>query len=106
MRTTFGDTKEFGIRVGLHQGSALSPFLFILILDTLTEGNRTSTPWTLIFSDDIVLIGKAEEELKEKLVKWQRELDNGELRMSAEKSETMAMETSQETEIRIKDMNG
>ena len=84
----------------------LSPFLFILILDTLTEEIRTSAPLELVFADDIVLIGKMEEELKEKLVKWQRELANGGLRMSVEKSVTMVMETSQETEIRTKDMNG
>ena len=101
VRTTFGDTEEFRIGVGLHQGLAL----FILILDTLTEGIRISAPWEFIFADDIVLIGKTEEELKEKLAKWQRELANGGLRMSAEKSETMVMETSQETEIRTKDMN-
>ena len=83
VRTTFGDMEEFGIGVGLHQRSALSPFLFMLNLDTLTGGIRTSAPCELIFTDDIILIGKMEEELKEKLVMWQRELASGGLRMSA-----------------------
>ena len=36
VRTLTASTKEFQIYVGLHQGSALSPFLFIVISDVLT----------------------------------------------------------------------
>ena len=106
VRITFGDTEEFGIGVGLHQGSALSPFLFILILDTLTEGIRTSAPWELIFADGIVLIGKTEEELKEKMVKWQRELANGGTDNECGEVTNNGDGNKPETEIRTKDMNG
>ena len=41
VRTLTGSTNEFQIDVGLHQGSALSPFLFIVILDVLTESIGT-----------------------------------------------------------------
>ena len=36
-----GLTKEFKVDVGLHQGSALSPFLFAIIIDRLMEDIRT-----------------------------------------------------------------
>ena len=36
-RSAAGLTKEFKIGVGLHQGSALTPFLFAIIIDRLTE---------------------------------------------------------------------
>jgi hypothetical protein len=42
--TQHGDRKEFEITVGVHQGSALSPFLFISVMDTLLEDVRTDTP--------------------------------------------------------------
>ena len=45
-------TKDsFGVEVGLHQGSALSPFLFEIIMDWLTDINRQEDPWTMICSD-------------------------------------------------------
>ena len=40
------------------------------------------------------------------MVNWQKGLANGELRIRAEKSKTMVMKKSQETEIRTRDMNG
>ena len=35
--TQKGETEYFQIEVGLHQGSALSPLLFIITMDVLTE---------------------------------------------------------------------
>ena len=40
VRTDCGKMEEFGIEMGLQQGSALSPFLFITIMDTLTKDVR------------------------------------------------------------------
>ena len=72
MKKPSGDTEEFEIKVGLHQGSALSPFLFILLLDTLTGHIETAIPYVLIFADDIALIGRTEkkEELQRKILSW------------------------------------
>ncbi|XP_071728779.1 uncharacterized protein [Rutidosis leptorrhynchoides] len=62
-----GKTELFPIEVGLHQGSALSPFLFALILDELSRGIQEGIPWCLIFADDIVLISETKEELNRRL---------------------------------------
>jgi len=37
VRTHDGDIIDFPITIGLHQGSTLSPYLFTLVLDVLTE---------------------------------------------------------------------
>ncbi|XP_047490930.1 uncharacterized protein LOC125040422 [Penaeus chinensis] len=44
VRCIAGTTELFKVEVGLHQGSALSPFLFAIIMDTLTESIRKEAP--------------------------------------------------------------
>ena len=55
VRSSVGVTEGFEVSVGLHQGSALSPFLFNVVMDVLTEGVREAVPWTIMYADDIVL---------------------------------------------------
>ena len=31
------DSKEFAVRVGIHQRSVLSPFIFAVVMDVVTE---------------------------------------------------------------------
>ncbi|KAK3575358.1 hypothetical protein QTP86_025513 [Hemibagrus guttatus] len=40
VRCAVGQTEEFKVEVGLHQGSALSPFLFAIVMDQLLEELR------------------------------------------------------------------
>ena len=37
VRTTEGDSKAFNMKVGLHQGSALSPLLFVIVMEIITK---------------------------------------------------------------------
>ena len=55
MRSAAGLTEEFKVGVGLHQGSALSLFLFAIIMDKLTEDIRKDAPWDMLFVDEIML---------------------------------------------------
>ena len=44
VRTSDGDTDDFLIRIALHQGSALSPYLFVLIMDEVTRDIQGDIP--------------------------------------------------------------
>ena len=52
--TCGGLTDEFSITIGLHQGSALSPFLFAIVMDEITKSTHEDIPWCMLFVDDIV----------------------------------------------------
>ncbi|XP_008477651.1 uncharacterized protein LOC103514534 [Diaphorina citri] len=59
--SSVGLTERIPVQVGLHQGSALSPYLFDLIMDVLTENIRRPAPWCMMFADDVVLCGSNPE---------------------------------------------
>ena len=44
VRTSDGDTDDFPIRIGLHQGSALSPYLFALVMDEVIRDIQGDIP--------------------------------------------------------------
>ena len=45
VRCAVGTTESFKVKVGLHQGSALSPFLFAVIMNRLTDEVRREPSW-------------------------------------------------------------
>ena len=57
--TSDGDTDDFPIRIGLHQGSALSPYLFALVMDKVTRDIQGDIPWCMLFADDVVLVDES-----------------------------------------------
>jgi hypothetical protein len=62
VRTTDGDTNVFPINIGLHQGSALSPYLFDLVIDEVTIDIQGDIPWCMLFADDVVLVDESRKE--------------------------------------------
>ena len=58
IRICGGLTDEFPIKIGVHQGSALSPLLFAIVMDEIIESIHEDIFWCMLFADDIVLIGK------------------------------------------------
>ena len=67
-RSAVGESNIFGVEVGLHEGSALSPYLFLLLMDVLTEDVRKDVPGSMMVVDDIVLCGDDETDMTECLL--------------------------------------
>ena len=87
VRSAAGLTEEFKTGVGLHQGSALSPFLFAVIMDKLTENIRKNAPWAMLFADDIVLSKQNHRELEDDLKICRNALERRGLKVSRSKTE-------------------
>ena len=58
VRTNNGNTDYFPIKIGLHQGLALSPHPFALVMDEVTRNIQGDISWCMLFADDIVLVGE------------------------------------------------
>uniref|UniRef100_A0A914W1W0 Reverse transcriptase domain-containing protein n=1 Tax=Plectus sambesii TaxID=2011161 RepID=A0A914W1W0_9BILA len=70
VQTCYGKAAAFPVTVGVHQGSALSPYLFITVLDVIGEDLLEPAPWTMLYADDIVLCSRDQRDLERKLQKW------------------------------------
>ncbi|VFQ98440.1 unnamed protein product [Cuscuta campestris] len=106
VRTSGGVSDSFSVGMGLHQGSTLSPFLFSLVMDVLTQGVQDGVPWCMLFADDIVLIDDTREGLNDKLELWRLALETKGFRISRNKTEYMecrfsGRDTESEVEVRI-----
>ena len=90
-RVTVGDgySEEFGVGVGVHQGSVLSPLLFIIVLEALSREFRTGCPWELLHADDLMISAGSKEELLVKVKTWKTEMEKKGLRMNMRKTKIM-----------------
>ncbi|KAK3509784.1 hypothetical protein QTP70_010750 [Hemibagrus guttatus] len=91
VRCAVGQTEEFKVEVGLHQGSALSPFLFAIVMDQLSEEVRQESPWTMMFADDIVICSESREQVEENLERWRFALQRRGMKVSRSKTEYMCV---------------
>ena len=66
VRCTVGATYGFNVEVRLHQGLALSPFLFALMIDSVKVEVRQESPWMMMFADDSVICIESREQVGEK----------------------------------------
>ena len=80
-------TESFKVKVGLHQGSALSPFLFAVIMYRLTDEVRRKPSWTMPFADDIVICEETKEEVERRLEYWRYALERRGMKVSRSKTE-------------------
>ena len=107
VRSTVGMTDSFRVQVGLHQGSALSPFLFNIVFDVLTEAVRENPPWCVLYADDVVILARSRRALQAKLERWRQALESRGLKISRSKTEYMTtdLEGDQEETIQLDGRN-
>jgi len=52
VRTVYGYSSGSQVKVGMHQGSALSPLLFVIVMEAISREFRVTLPWDLFYADD------------------------------------------------------
>ena len=87
VKTRCGLTQYFDIEVGLHQGSTLSPLLFIIIMDALASNIQRDPPWAMLFADDLVIFEESRLGVDQQLDSWREVLEGNGLRISRKKTE-------------------
>ncbi len=77
------------VTVGVHQGSVLSPLLFIIVMEALSRHFKTGCPWELLYADDLVIVSETIEDLKTSLKNWKNALETKGLRVNVGKTKVL-----------------
>ena len=85
-----GISEQFEVGIGLHQGSALSPFLFIMLVDTISQDVRNELPWELLYADDLAIIDITSTDTQNRLDSWQKVLTDNGLKINVVKTEHLS----------------
>jgi hypothetical protein len=98
IRTSDGDTNDFPINITLHQGSALSPYVFALVMDEVTRDIQGGIPWCMLFVDDVILMDESRTWVDQKLELWRRTLEAKYFRFNRSKTEYIKCDFSATTQ--------
>ena len=68
--------------MGMHQGSGLSPLLFVIVMEAISREFRVALPWELLYADDLAVIAETEEELIKRLNECKHNVESKGMRVS------------------------
>ena len=85
VRTGVGLCESFEVKVGLHQGSVLSPLLFAAVMDGVSSEARNGLLSELLYADDLVFMASTIEQLGRCVAEWRANLLDKGLKVNAGK---------------------
>ena len=94
VRVGEGFSKEFEVKVGVHQGSVLRTLFFIIVLEALSREFRAGVPWEDLYADDLVIIADSLEECVKRLLICKEAMEKKGLRVNAGKTKVMICGTA------------
>ena len=62
-------SEEFEVKVGVHQGSVLSPLVFVIMVNVVMKNVRNGLMSEMLYADDLVMMYEAIKGLREKFLK-------------------------------------
>ena len=96
VRVGSGTSEEFWVRVGVHQGSVLSPLISAIVVDVVTEYAREQLLNEILYADDLVLMSKSFYDLREKFQTWRSALEDKGLKVNVGKTTMIVSRTERE----------
>ena len=91
VKCAVGTTESVKVKVGLHQKSLLSPFLFAVIMNGLTDEVRREPPLTMLFADDIVIFEETRKEVERRPECWRYAFERRGMKVSRPKIEYLCI---------------
>jgi len=74
VRTVYGDSNDVEVKVDMHQGSALSPLLFVIVMEAL---ENLKLPYHgELYADDLVVIAETEDDLIKRFNEWKDNIES------------------------------
>ena len=92
-------SSSFSVKVGVHQGSALSPLLFIMVMDVLTEDVRDGSLMELLYAEDLVLCGESLSDVMGKYKRWKNAVEGKGLRVNVDKTKGMQLSFGKKSSV-------
>ena len=94
VRVGEGYSEEFEVKVGVHQGSVLSPLLFIIVLEALSREFRSGVPWEDLYAESL-------EECVRRLLTWKEAIEKkGQSKCRKDKDHDLRFGTGPPAEFR------
>ena len=85
-----GMPEEFSVNIGLKQGSALSPLVFIMVMELVSRKmSFRGRMGRMLYVDDLAVVVESEWEMQEVLGEWKETFGNHGLKMSMERTGVM-----------------
>ena len=89
VRVGSGLSEEFGVRVGVHQVSVISPLIFAIVVDAVTQQTRKGLLHEILCADDLVLMSENSEDLWERFQRWRGALESKGMKVNIRKTKMM-----------------
>ena len=75
-----GYSEEFEVKAGVHQGSVLSPLLFIIVLEALSHEFLSGIHWEDLYAESPMTLLSSLKECVRRLLTWKEAMEEKGLR--------------------------
>ena len=79
----------------MHQGSVLSPLIFAIVVDVVTEHAREGLLNGILYANDLVLMSESLDDLRERFQRWRSALEDKGLKVNVGKTMMMVSGTEE-----------